>query len=186
MAEPTILASLLLAAAIFAAPLRAHEFNAVVIVPRDDPALRGHMTTAFLLASEEQDSHAGQESDGHLGGMDVYLTLIGPTGMGQLAALDVQFVAVPALSSDGRPIPADKNTVTVLPLSADAPEAAGYLGRAADPAFAPFAIRFAARTGQPPGPVATATYVAARRIGAAVRAAGGAGDPDRLKALIGR
>ena len=176
--------------AVLAPAALAHSFDTVVIAPDDITASqRADMATAFLVASEETDAHANQESDGHLGGLDVYLTLLDATEIGAIASGRPQFVAVPVALGDMGAITAtiaQSSAVMVPPMAADASDAAQYLARAANPSLAPFATRFAEQTGRQPGPAAIATYIAARRIDGAVRSAGDASDPDRLKALIAR
>lgn len=51
-----------------------HEFSVDVVFEAGVPAgARQQFTEQFVRAAAERDAHAGQESDGHLGGVDVYL-----------------------------------------------------------------------------------------------------------------
>ena len=59
-------------AAIFPGTTFAHSFNIVFMAPISEPAGQSALD-GFLLATREQDSHAFEESDGHLGGLDSYL-----------------------------------------------------------------------------------------------------------------
>jgi hypothetical protein len=183
-----VLVALLLTVFI-AAPVQAHSFDTVVIAPNDDPATRAEMKTAFLLASAERDSHENEESDGHLGGLDVYLTILDVAEVGALDTMRPHFVAVPLAASDSETVPAtiaQTGAVLVPPLANDTPEAMEYLRRASDPALAPFSQRFFTLTGHLPGPIALATYVSARRMDGAVRKVGHVNDLEQLKALIAR
>jgi len=60
----------------------AHRFNIVLVIPRSDaaPAQGRQIREGFMLATKERDSHPDQESDGHLGGLDVYVTAIDVQG----------------------------------------------------------------------------------------------------------
>ena len=63
-------------------PALAHRFDvALVMPPSDDASAQGRqILEGFMLATAERDSHPGQDSDGHLGGLDVYVTVIDGTG----------------------------------------------------------------------------------------------------------
>ena len=50
-----------------------HSFNVALVVPAGE---RVQAMQAFLLASGERDRHANEESDGHLGGLDVYVSVV--------------------------------------------------------------------------------------------------------------
>lgn len=60
--------------------LAAHSFNLALLATVSGP-MAGPGKNArdgFMLATTERGSHPDQESDGHLGGLDVYVTLIDP------------------------------------------------------------------------------------------------------------
>ncbi len=57
------------------AAAQAHAFN--VLIFGNDLAKTGAYS-GFRLATRERDSHAGEESDGHLGGLDVYINMAMP------------------------------------------------------------------------------------------------------------
>jgi len=63
-----------------AAPLGAawaQGFTTAMPIPDDFPALReAAMVRAFLRAAGRRDAHPAQESDGHLGGLDVDLLVM--------------------------------------------------------------------------------------------------------------
>ena len=65
---------ILLVLAIYAcfSPAWGHSFNIVFIAPISEPAGQSALE-GFLFATREQNSHAFEESDGHLGGLDSYV-----------------------------------------------------------------------------------------------------------------
>ncbi len=73
-----VLAAAAILAALPAAPAGAHRFNVGLLVPLSGPsAFAGRqMRDGFLLATRERDGHPDEESDGHLGGLDVYLLAV--------------------------------------------------------------------------------------------------------------
>ncbi len=174
MTRQILLASAWLLA--FAPAALAHSFNVVMAVP-DDLAqnTRSDMAAAFLVASEERDGHANEESDGHLGGLDVYITLAGISDSARIASADPDILALPlngtAQSGDA---------VVMGPMDASALDAVAFLAKASGAGFAPFAERFTARTGRAPGPEAHAAYLTARRIDLAVQAQAGVSDRAAL------
>lgn len=74
-----ILASVLLSVS-FAGNAISHEFGVALIISTEKEQGKQFLE-GFLLATAERDSHPNEESDGHLGGLDVYVTIIDPTGM---------------------------------------------------------------------------------------------------------
>jgi len=65
----------------------AHSFNVVLIAPFSATASQATLD-GFLLATREQDSHEFEESDGHLGGLDVYVIRVdSAAGAEQLEAV---------------------------------------------------------------------------------------------------
>lgn len=78
----TILVLTVLVSAIGLAPypVSAHSFKVALVATVSGP-MAGPGKQArdgFMLATTERDGHPDQESDGHLGGLDVYVTLIDP------------------------------------------------------------------------------------------------------------
>jgi hypothetical protein len=158
----------------------AHSFNVVLVVPADvSTAVRADMTSAFLVASEERDGHADEESDGHLGGLDVYVTLAGQDQRDLIVAADPDIVV---LTTNTGALP--DGAVALIPLPASSPKAADFLARPAANGLAPFGDRFVTRAGTTPGPEATLAYIAARQIDLAVRALGGVEDRAALTRLL--
>ena len=58
-----------------AQPARAHRFGVILLAPLSGPQADAGKAfiDGFALATREQDRHAFEESDGHLGGLDSYL-----------------------------------------------------------------------------------------------------------------
>ena len=184
-----ILAGLLtLAGGAFSAAF-AHSFNTVLILPEATAGITD-LEQAFLLASQERDSHAQEESDGHLGGLDVYLTFANEFDKNAIASAAADVIAAPLSSKDTDLTLAEfalgLGAVVLTAPDLEAPGAQALLARAADPSLPPFATRFRAATGRAPGPEAKAVYVTARQISQAVRAAGGVDDLALLRSLLAK
>ena len=151
-----------------AAGALAHSFNVTMLVP--DGAREGALA-AFLIASAERDSHADEESDGHLGGLDVYVTMLESGRAGGMAD------SAPDIVVDLRGGAAPMKGVWFLPL----PEISA---RAKAEFLSGFDARFQAATGAAPGDLVRRVYVAARLIDLAVRAQEGASDKAALAAAV--
>ena len=67
----------------------AHSFKVGFIIPLSgaEVAKGNDALDAMLLAADERDRHPGNESDGHLGGLDVYILKI-DSNRDQTAILD--------------------------------------------------------------------------------------------------
>jgi hypothetical protein len=166
-----------------ASPARAHEFELLLLAPPDaSQATLDQMRTAFLIASHERDSHPDETSEGHLGGMDVQLTL---ARLGEAAEIDaLAFVVAPlaapddaavvSLAAPGGAVVVDSVHLSALPPALDQ-------GNATLP---PFADRFRAETGQDPGPDAWATYLAARLVDLAIRPLDSVDDREALRKAL--
>lgn len=144
-------------------------------------ALRG-----FLLATAERDAHANEESNGHLGGLDVYIIPQPESIAARFPDLKTapggppDIVAVIGASPDV--------TAEVAAIRDEGPilqpgllhDANGWtVGDALDPDS--FAARYIANYGQPASQWAARGYDAARRIDAAVRPLGGVDDRAALE-----
>ncbi len=168
----------------------AHSFNVTMLVPIDSSDRRGDAIEAFLLASGERDAHANEESDGHLGGLDVYLEVIvvdhlafPPDIAGMEGAPDIVVDLANALNGQGfEDMPGGAGPVMVKIPALTPEDERAYLPSGP----APFSVRFEARTGRAPGEIATLAYVAARRIDEAVRALGGVDERAALARLMQR
>ena len=85
--------ALIVETAIAADPALAHRFNVALVIPMSGGASSQgqQILNGFMLSTTERDSHPDQESDGHLGGLDVYVTVI--DGMGNPTA-DIEGMSV--------------------------------------------------------------------------------------------
>ncbi len=61
-----------------ATPALAHSFRMALLLPLTgaDAAVGRQAVKGFLLATRERDGHPDETSDGHLGGLDVYVLVI--------------------------------------------------------------------------------------------------------------
>ncbi|VAV89074.1 hypothetical protein MNBD_ALPHA07-362 [hydrothermal vent metagenome] len=169
---PKVLLALLFTI-IGATPAAAHSFNLMMVLPASgiDKPLQDDLMQAFLLASQERDSHADETSDGHLGGLDVFITFT--TNPNQIKTADPNIIATPLPGVDLIEI-SGAAVMRAPKMTSDG--VTRVLRAASDPSLTPFAQRFQATTGRMPGPEAKAVYVTARIIGRAVREAGGVAD----------
>ncbi len=166
-------------------PTLAHRFNVALVIPLSGAAsVQGHqIRNGFMLATQERDSHPGQESDGHLGGLDVYVSEIDGKGdvateLGRIAtrgAVDI----VAAFGSE--------KSRTVIEKILDGTRIALLLpGRSPfpdsnPPAVAKFLAAYENRHGATPSSHAAQGYHAARRIDVAVREQSGVDDTASLR-----
>ncbi len=186
-----------LAAALISGPsgAAAHSFRAGLLLPFSGPSAGEgkQILDGFMLATKERDAHPDMESDGHLGGLDVYLSRIDGAGAPEAAAQKaralllrekIEFLAVfasPEALSSLYPAAAGAK-VFVLGLG-DAPRE--IAGKACPPYFISisrrkgteigraFAANFQKEYGRAPSRPAALGYDAARLIASAVRALGG-------------
>ena len=162
-----------------------HSFNVALVVPE---GARVQAMQAFLLASGERDRHANEESDGHLGGLDVYVSVVemdaDVAGVREnVVASQPDIIAVVGADLQGTGLEAmfEGTRAWVLPIYSVSPRAeqAFMMAGGSD-----FAARFAVQAGDPAGESARLVYIAARLIDLAVRAQGGAADRAALLAAI--
>jgi len=73
----TFIFTLLTTAMLFPATAQAHRFNVALVAPSSgwNSTVGETIFKRFMVATTERDNHADEESDGHLGGLDVYVTL---------------------------------------------------------------------------------------------------------------
>lgn len=164
----------------------AHSFNALLILPLSGPAAGAgeQARDGFMLATTERDSHPDEESDGHLGGLDVYVSVedVGDRSAGRPRPANgegFEFVVVLDPTGDlaGEKWPSTPKPVVVRPRPIpiqNPPEA----WRSAVAAFTEAFMRAYGRT---PSEAAARGYDAARRIDAVIRQAGGVADPVELQ-----
>ncbi len=165
-------------------PALAHRFDVVLVIPMSDGvSTQGQqILDGFMLATAERDGHPGQESDGHLGGLDVYVTVI--DGKGNITA-DIERltaqgeIAIVAAFGTKTTLSLLKRlldgTGTALLLPGQSPFSDSDLS-----AVAAFISAYEKNYGIRPSSDAAQGYNAARRIDTAVRAQGGADDTASL------
>lgn len=154
----------------------AHSFNVALVVPQN---MQGkQLVEGFLLAASERDGHPDQESDGHLGGLDVYVTIIKSNAdaseFSKHAEAERAFDIIAVAASSGshaeiRKSIGAKNYATLFP--GETPFAQSEV-----PAVANFISSYQSKYRRPPTRHAAQGYNLARRIDAAVRSRGDAKD----------
>ncbi|MES2915828.1 MAG: hypothetical protein V4753_11980 [Pseudomonadota bacterium] len=163
-----------------ASPGLAHEFSLLLLAPAAASQTEmDDMQAAFLIASAERDSHANETSEGHLGGLDVQMTL---ARIGEVAAGEAADVVVAPFA------PADDAQVAALAAPGDAVIVdAGVLAGITPEErsdLAPFAERFQAATGRAADPAALGVYQAARVVDLAVRSVDSVADRAGLRQAL--
>lgn len=162
---------------------KAHSFNvALIIALTEHPAADiRQVRDGFLLATRERDSHPDEESDGHLGGLDVYLypvdlereSVPAVRALLQREQIDILAIIGPdEAASEIGPLVADSRTVLLAP------------GRLRAPPTTDFTTAFEGAFGYSPSEPAAEGYNAARRIDAAVRPLGGVDDRAALRRAL--
>ena len=169
-------------------PALAHRFGVALVIPLSGTAsLQGRQyREGFMLATTERDSHPDEESDGHLGGLDVYVSDVDTQGdvtaklkqttdqndINIVTALGSQNL----LSSVGSAL---SGTGIVLLPPGQTP-----FSTPGSPAVAAFSAAYEKTYNAKPSPQAAQGYNAARRIEAAVRALEGVDDAAALQQMF--
>ena len=161
----------------------AHSFKVGAMIPLSGPSAAAgqQWLDGFLLATRERDAHPEQHSDGHLGGLDVYVLSV-DSGVDAEAALSAVMTLVKAdqpevltglapaeLLAVIRPWLVDRPTILVAP-STEPPPASGDRKTMDGGSFG---AAFEADYGYGPTGPAFLGYGVARQIARVVRAAGG-------------
>ncbi len=160
--------------------VRAHSFNVALVIALAEPSAAAgrEVRDGFLLATRERDSHPDEHSDGHLGGLDVYLYPV-DLAVESLAGLEALLARVPI--DIVAVVGPDEAAAAIGPLIDGSGTVLMAPGRLRAPASAAFATAFEAAFGYPPGNQAAHGYNAARRIDAAVRPQDGVADRAALR-----
>ncbi len=166
----------------------AHSFRVALVISQGagETGDGRFFRDGFMLATTERDGHPNQGSDGHLGGLDVYVSVVDAQGDVQAAlsrlARQGEVVIVAAFGSDQvrsavQNALADTKTVLLPPgrLPAASPN---------NSALPDFIDAYTRIYGIAPTPAAAQGYNAARRIDAAVRAQGGVADGPGLRRAL--
>ena len=180
----SLFVTLVLGTALADTPAFAHRFNVALVIPQSGGASpQGQqILNGFMLATAERDSHPGQESDGHLGGLDVYVTAIDGNGdiMADIGRMNApgEIAIVAAFGS--------KTTLSLVRSLLDGKRVALLLPGQSPfsdsnlVAVAAFISAYGKEYGFRPSSDAAQGYNAARRIDRAVRAQGGVDDTASL------
>lgn len=170
----TRLRGLAFAAAMLAAgPAAAHEFTAAILsVGEGREARLAEAVRGFLLAAEERDGHAGQTSDGHIGGVDVNILPLPAEAAGAVGDLNgrpdatphVVVVVGPEKEASTAMAEASANSAVLRP--GTLPARAVWTDAAAADSFAE---RYRSAYGTAPTEAAAEGYNAARRLEVAIR-----------------
>ena len=146
-----------------------HSFNVALVLP--DTAQAKQIRQGFMLATTERDSHPDEESDGHLGGLDVYVRQVTTP-----ENLDADIVVLLGTQQTNALFAnqINQNNIAILKASTT---------QILDPAntgVARFISSYKKAYGSPPGAPAARGYNAARRIETAVRQQGAADNKNLL------
>lgn len=165
----------------------AHSFSVALAVALSEPsaAKREQIRDGFLLATRERDGHPDETSDGHLGGLDVHLSMAVGTDIEALLKrnpVDIVVAIGRAVSIEPlRRLAASARAVLTAPGRGPIPDLAGAGSDGRPPALEAFLAAFEKEFGYPASPCAALGYNAARRIDAAVRPLGGVADKAALR-----
>lgn len=171
---------------------RAHGFNVALVVPLSGAmaAEGSQIRDGFMLATKERDSHANEESDGHLGGLDVYVFPADdqkPDLSDVKAVLERQRIDIVAAIGSPESVAAAESLnpdaqIVVLTLGETPfPISSQPSGNDQSAAVAAFIDSFQKEYGYAPTPSAAQGYNAARRIEAAVRDQGSVDNKEALQ-----
>ncbi len=179
-----IAATIAMAGALLAGPAFSHSFNVMLVVPLsgEQEEAGAQFRNGFMLATTERDAHANQESDGHLGGLDVYVSVL---DLNEVADSDVSDFAA---QNDINIVIATGDMATISKTRALlAAQGVGLLITGVAPqvnsemaVVAAFRANFERAYGAVPVAEAVQGYNAAQRIEIAVRSQAGVGDGEAL------
>ena len=160
----------------FINPVASHSFNVTLVFPTPiaSSSQARQIHRGFMLATTERDSHPDEHSDGHLGGLDVYVTVIEKT---KKIKDDTDIIVIfrsPKNRSHFTKLENEKNTALLFP--GQTPFTNGDI-----PAVTKFIASFKSIYGNKPTADAAQGYNAARRIDVAIRALGEADDKPAIR-----
>ncbi len=163
----------------------AHSFNVTLFIPLSGPDEQQgkQFLDGFMLATRERDGHPNEESDGHLGGLDVYVTTLDSQGNveEQIATINSQdqadIVTYFASQNTSSIIESnlDQSIIAILVPGEISDENGELLGNNT------FFTTFNEDYNADPSTAAIRGYNAARRIDQTVRAQGGASSQNDLQ-----
>ncbi len=163
----------------------AHRFNVALVLPVSGSAAGNgeQIRKGFMLATTERDAHADEESDGHLGGLDSYVSVIDANGdvaagikrLSSTSQINIVASFAPDKTQDAMEKLLAGTNIALL-RSGPTP-----FGNKSLPAVSEFIAAFHRAYGTNPTAAAARGYNAARRIDMAVRAQGSVNDVALLR-----
>ncbi len=167
-----------------AATAQAHSFSLAVVADGEHAAARlNSVVKGILLATQERDGHADETSDGHLGGLDVFVVPLPAyaaetiQGLKRVPQTAIDIAVLIGSDTGADPAAAELNSRTVVIRS-------GPINANAIAASTMFADKYQAEYGTGPDQWAAEGYYTARRIDLAVRALNGVDDRRALIAAL--
>ena len=158
-----------------APPVAAHEFTVAIVgdgLAADTVAHVAEVVRGFIVATDENDGHSDETSDGHLGGLDVQIWVLPANGAAEVGELvgtpmdlaDIALLLGPVPSAMGiGDVALGLRTIRVRP---------GVLPMVAAREASGFARRFTSHFGRAPSEAAAQGYNAARRLDQTIRSFG--------------
>lgn len=182
----SVIASIVLVVGV-AQSASAHGFNVLLLGSAPDSFT--DVYDAFRLATKEQDGHANEESDGHLGGLDVYIltTTDGDDIESTLneTAPDIVVVIGPDAMDPAFQLDVESRRIVFLGVSdISAKMRSEFLENTSDINTGTFQNVFSSAFGRDVSSEAEASYVAARMIAIAVRAQEGVEDRAAIVEIL--
>jgi len=173
----------------------AHSFNVTLILPLSGPdeAQSKQFLDGFMLATRERDGHPNEESDGHLGGLDVYVTTVdgGEDISAQIEMINAE-ASNPGSGADIVAYFTSEQNSTIIQSNLDQGNIAllvpgeNPFANKQMPGVVAFSTRFNQDYSAPPTSASASGYNAARRIDQAIRAQGSASDIADLVESFGQ
>jgi len=178
-----VLAVMLVKSAFAITPALAHSFKVMLVLPAPTAAASQArpLREGFMLATTQRDSHPDQESDGHLGGLDVYVNVVEehkivPSDFERSVTQSDIVVVFGSAKTQSlvKEFVREMRPILLVP-------GQSAFSNPALPGVAAFITAFEAAYGETPSQPAAQGYNAARRIDLAVRAQGGVEDIAALR-----
>jgi len=177
--------------ALLAQSAQAHEFVvAIRAIGTERELILADALRGFLLATKERDGHPDETSNGHLGGLDVYIIPQTAEGVVQFPILkqapsdrpDIIVVIGASDTADAALGKAGKESLAMRPGAMHSANL--WSGTAPSSDSAGFVARYSSAYQQPASKWAADGYNAARRIDDAVRLFGGVDDRSALERAL--
>ncbi|MCF6320163.1 MAG: hypothetical protein L3J32_00105 [Rhizobiaceae bacterium] len=182
-----LLTAVVLFGTTIAAPAFAHRFNVALVIPLvgNEAEMGKQYREGFMLATTERDGHPDEESDGHLGGLDVYVSVIDANG--DISSQITRIVSEGEIAIVATMAPEGSAALDVMKPLLEAGNIA-LLQRGKTPfsqdggsTVSAFSSAFESQYGAKPTATTAQGYNAARRIDLAIREQGAADDRAALR-----